>query len=107
MVINQWIALLIEFLGGLAVVIPLIDKLIKTVKEVAAEKNWNKIVKALLDMMVVAQDKFERGADRKEWVMSGIKETATILDYNYDEIAEKKVSDMIDAICLASKKIGE
>lgn len=62
--------LLIEILGGLVVVIPLVIKLIEYVKKSALEKNWNNLIRLLLNLIATAEEKFDNGADRKQWVIA-------------------------------------
>lgn len=106
MEIQVWIELIIEVLTGLAVAIPLVIKLVQMVQIATKEKNWNIIVDMVLKYMVQAEKDFTSGAERKEWVMNAVKEAAIISNYDYDEVAEAKVSDMIDAICRAARKIN-
>lgn len=102
MEISIWIELIIRVLAGLAVIIPVVIELIKKTKSVVEEKNWSKIVNAVLKLMVEAEKQFTEGAAKKAWVMAGVRKVAETIDYNYDTVAEQKVADMIDAICEAS-----
>lgn len=102
MEISMWIELIIRILAGLAVIIPVVIELVKKTKAVAEEKNWSKIVGAVLTLMVEAEKQFTEGAAKKAWVMAGVRKIAETINYNYDAIAEQKVADMIDAICEAS-----
>ena len=62
--------LIIEILAGLMIVIPLVVKLIEYVKKSALEKNWNNLIRLLLNLMATAEEKFDNGADRKQWVIA-------------------------------------
>lgn len=83
-------------LVGLAAVIPLMIALIKYVQKAADDKNWNVIVKMVLDLMVQAEKDYSTGAERKEFVMNQMKVMAQTVDF---EIDWDKVSDLIDALC--------
>lgn len=83
-------------LVGLAVLIPMMIALIKYVKKAAEDKNWNIIVKMVLDLMVQAEHDYSTGAERKEFVMNQMKVMAKTVDF---EIDWDKVSDLIDALC--------
>lgn len=83
-------------LVGLAAVIPLMIALIKYVQKAAEDKNWNVIVKMVLDLMVQAEKDYSTGAERKEFVMNQMKVMAQTVDF---EIDWDKVSDLIDALC--------
>jgi hypothetical protein len=83
-------------LVGLAVLIPMMIALIKYVNKAAEDKNWNVIVKMVLDLMVQAEQDYSTGAERKEFVMNQLKVMAKTVDF---EIDWDKVSDLIDALC--------
>ena len=85
-----------RILVGVAVLIPLVIALIKYVKKAADDKNWNIIVKMVLDLMVQAEQDYSTGAERKEFVMNQLKVMAKTVDF---EIDWDKVSDLIDALC--------
>ena len=55
--------LLIEILGGLEVIIPLVVKLVEYVKKSALEKNWNNLIRLLLNLIATAEEKLDNGAD--------------------------------------------
>lgn len=104
--ILKWIEILISVLAGLAACIPLVIKLVAVVKESAEKSNWNQIVKILIDQMVEAEKNYTEGAAKKAWVMNQMRVLAKSLDYNYTEVEEAKVSEMIDAICAGAKIIN-
>ena len=83
-------------LVGLAAIIPLIAALIKYVTKAADSKNWNIIVKMVLDLMVQAEQDYSTGAEKKAFVMNQIAVLAKSVDF---EIDMNKVSDLIDALC--------
>lgn len=64
--------LIIEILAGLMIVIPLVAKLIEYVKKSTLEKNWNNLIRLLLNLIATAEEKFDNGADRKQWVIAMI-----------------------------------
>ena len=85
-----------QILVGIAVLIPLIVALIKYVTKAAEDKNWNIVVKMVLDLMVQAEKDYSTGAEKKEFVMNQLKVLAGTVDF---EIDWDKVSDLIDALC--------
>ena len=85
-----------QILVGIAVLIPLIAALIKYVTKAAEDKNWNIVVKMVLDLMVQAEKDYSTGAEKKEFVMNQLKVLAGTVDF---EIDWNKVSDLIDALC--------
>lgn len=104
--IRYWIDIIISVLAGISTCIPLVVALYKVFKQVIDEKNWNKVVAVVLDFMVEAEKQFVEGAAKKAWVLAGVRKSAETIGFNYDIESEKKVSDMIDAICEASKIIN-
>ena len=85
----SWVEVVVSILSGLAVCIPLVVKLVQTVKAAVQEKNWPQIVAIALDLMQQAEGLFAEGAN-----------------FPYDDVAAQKVSDMIDAICAAAKVVN-
>lgn len=92
-----------QILVGIAVLIPLIVALIKYVTKAAEDKNWNIVVKIVLDLMVQAEKDYSTGAEKKEFVMNQLKVLAGTVDF---EIDWDKVSDLIDALCDMAHKVN-
>lgn len=95
--------LIIEILAGLAVVIPLVIKLIEYVKKSAMEKNWNNLIRLLMNLMATAEEKFDNGADRKQWVIAMVQASANTINY---PITEKELGDLIDNLIALTKKVN-
>ena len=102
----SWVDIVVSIMSGLAVCIPLVVKLVNVVSTYVKEKNWSQIVAIVLDLMKQAETLFAEGAARKAWVMAGVESAAKSINYNYDEVAKQKVSDMIDAICATAKIVN-
>ena len=100
---NYWIQIAISILSGIAVAIPLIIKLVNVVKDSVKEKNWNLLMKMTMDYMTEAEKNIASGAERKEWVMSMVIASAANINYPMTDDDVKKIEDLIDAICDASK----
>ena len=100
---NYWIRIAISILSGIAVAIPLIIKLVNVVKDSVKEKNWNLLMKMTMDYMTEAEKNIASGAERKEWVMSMVIASAANINYTMTDEDVKKIEDLIDAICDASK----
>jgi hypothetical protein len=90
----------------MAVCIPILVALGNAITECVQQKNWSAIVSFVLDYMAQAENLFEKGADRKAWVMEMLDEVVIQLNYPYDDDARIKVSAMIDDICDASRIIN-
>ena len=93
---EKFVEYLPAILVGLAAIIPLVTALVKYVTRAAEDKNWNIIVKMVLDLMVQAEHDYSSGTERKEFVMNQMKVLAATVDF---EVDWDKVSDLIDALC--------
>ena len=103
---SNWVEIVVSILSGLAVCIPLVVKLVNVVSTYVKEKNWSQIVAIVLDLMKEAETLFSDGATKKAYVMASVESAAKSINYNYDEVAKQKVSDMIDAICATAKIVN-
>ena len=98
-----WMKLLIAILSGLITAIPLVVKLVEYVQKAIKEKNWNELLRMVMNYMETAESKFDNGADRKEWVLAMVKASADTVNYDIDMNA---VSDLIDSLCNMSKTVN-
>lgn len=94
---------LLSNLTAILTIITLIVALVKYVKKAIKEKNWSKVIDLVVKYMKEAEEKFDNGADRKEWVLAMIKVSSETIkfDINYDE-----VSALIDDLCSMSKVVN-
>ena len=99
----EWYEILISILSGLAATIPLVVKLVSYVEKAIKEKNWSVLLNMLMGFMQEAEDKFETGADKKEWVMGMIKSSANTIQYDADF---DQISALIDSLCGMAKKVN-
>lgn len=99
----EWVKLALAIISGLATAIPLVIKLVEYVQKATKEKNWNKMLELVIDLMEEAETKFAEGADRKEWVLAMVKASADTINYDVDIEA---VSVMIDSLCDMSKVVN-
>ena len=95
--------LIIEILAGLMIVIPLVVKLIEYVKKSVLEKNWNNLIHLLLNLIASAEEKFDNGADRKQWVIAMVQASANTINY---PISEQELSKLIDNLVELTKKVN-
>ena len=102
----SWVDIVVSIMSGLAVCIPLVVKLVNVVSTYVKEKNWSQIEAIVLDFMKEAETLFSDGATKKAYVMASVESAAKSINYNYDEVAKQKVSDMIDAICATAKIVN-
>lgn len=99
----DWINCAISILSGLAVAIPLVIKLVEYVQKSIKEKNWNKLLELVMNLMKEAESKFDTGATRKEWVIAMVKSSAESINYDVDIEA---VGELIDSLCDMSKVVN-
>lgn len=100
---EKWIDLIVAVLYCAAVVIPLVYELVKYVKMAIKEKNWALVISKVMGLMATAEKMFNEGAERKEWVLAMLKESADTINYDIDYAV---ISDMIDQLCKMSKKVN-
>ena len=99
----EWVDYIVSILSGLAVCIPLAVKLVQYVKKAVREKNWGELLRLVMGYMDEAEERFEAGADKKEWVMAMIDASAGAINYDIDKQA---VSELIDSLCGLSKRVN-
>ena len=99
----DWVGLVVSILSGLAAAIPLVIQLVNYVQKAVKEKNWNKMLEMVMDLMETAEGMFESGADRKEWVIAMVKGSADTINYDIDIEA---ISALIDSLCDMSKVVN-
>lgn len=92
---EQIVSLIVAILSGLAACIPLAIKLVQYVQKAAQEKNWAALLGLLVDLMEQAEQKFNDGATRKEWVMAMVQTSAEYINYPIDTEA---LSQLIDSL---------
>ena len=100
---TQWIELSLSILSGLLVCIPLVIKLVEYVKKAYTEKNWQSILELVMSYMVIAEKKYEKGEDKKAYVLAMIQASSITVEYDVDM---EVISAMIDNLCKMSKSIN-
>lgn len=99
----EWMNYAVSILSGLAVAIPLVVKLVEYVKKTVKERNWNQLLKLVMNLMAEAEKKFETGAEKKEWVIAMIKASADSINYDIDTDA---IGELIDSLCDMTKAVN-
>ena len=95
--------LVLQILTSLIALIPLVVALVKYVKKATKEKNWNNLIKLVLSLCATAEDKFNNGADRKEWVVAMVKASASTVNYDVDET---ELRQLIDDLISLTKEVN-
>ena len=101
--IDQIIQIIVSILTGLAACIPLAIKLAQYVQKAAQEKNWGAFLGLAVDLIQEAEQKFNDGATRKEWVMAMVQASAEYINYPVDSDA---LSNLIDSLVGMSKTVN-
>lgn len=99
----EWMRLAVSVLAGMATAIPLAIKLVEYVQKAMKEKNWNRVLDMVMKYMEAAEDKFNNGADRKEWVLAMVMASSETVNYDIDMDV---ISKLIDDLCNMSKKVN-
>lgn len=99
----EWHEILISILTGLAATIPLVIKLVEYVQKAIKEKNWNRLLALVMNLMAEAEEQFDNGADRKAWVLSMVEASADTINYDVDL---NQVAELIDSLCAMSKVVN-
>lgn len=99
----EWYEILISILSGLAATIPLVVLLVRYVEAAVKEKNWGKVLDLVIDLMEQAEVQFDKGSDKKEWVLSMIEASASSLNYDIDL---EQIGRLIDALCAMTKVVN-
>ena len=99
--VNIWVGIITAILTGLATCIPLVIKLVQTIKDAVKSKNWTPLMQLILKLMAEAEDNFSTGAEKKTYVIDSIKALESSLNYDVDIDA---VGAMVDAIVAATKR---
>lgn len=100
---NQWIELIIAIVSGLAACIPLVVKLVEYVEKAAKAKNWNNLLKLIMELMETAEKQYENGADKKQYVLEMVQTSAEFINYDIDI---DTVGKLIDSLCDMSKVVN-
>lgn len=103
MELETYIGYIVAILSGIATAIPLVIHLVKYIKQAVREKNWNALLTLVMDLMKQAEEKFDNGADRKEWVLGMIESLQDSINYEIDMV---QISNLIDSLCALTKKVN-
>lgn len=97
----DWLEYVLSIFPGLAAslvaIITLTVKLIEYVQKAIKEKNWGEVLKLVMGYMEAAEEKFETGAEKKEWVLAMVKASADTVNYDIDmDVISKLIDDLCD-----------
>ena len=99
----EWYEIVISILSGLAVTIPLVVKLVEYVKKVVQEQKWGNLLSLVMRLMAEAEEKFDNGATKKQWVIDMVAASGDVVDYKIDA---EQLGNLIDSLCALTKKVN-
>lgn len=99
----EWAKLILSNLTGIAAIIALMISMAKYVRQILKDKNWPEIVMMVSGYMEQAEDMFDNGASRKEWVMAMVKASPEAVKYG---INMADIDKLIDDLCRMSKTVN-
>lgn len=97
------IAIVVNVILAVGIATPLVIALVKYVRQSIQEKNWNNLVKLVLELIFTAEEKFETGAERKEWVISMVRVAENQINFDIDE---EMLGNLIDDLVDLTKKVN-
>lgn len=97
------ITIVFNVILAIGIATPLVIALVKYVRQSIREKNWNNLVKLVLELISTAEEKFETGAERKEWVISMVRAVENQINFDIDE---ETLSNLIDDLVNLTKKVN-
>lgn len=97
------ITIVFNVILAIGIATPLVIALVKYVRQSIQEKNWNNLVKLVLELISTAEEKFETGAERKEWVISMVRTVENQINFDIDE---ETLSNLIDDLVNLTKKVN-
>ena len=103
----ELVKLIVSILSGLAVVIPLVAKLVTITTSYVKEKNWNQIIVMVTEYMATAETMFKFGSEKKAWVLEMLKTSAKVSNFDLTDENLLKISELIDQMCTLSKQINK
>lgn len=99
----EWARLILSNLTGIAAIIALMFSMVQYVRQIIKDKNWPEIVKMVSDYMEQAEDMFDNGASKKDWVMAMVKASPEAVKYG---INMADIDNLVDNLCKMSKKVN-
>lgn len=92
------ITAIVGLIGTVVALIPTAIKLAKSLKEIAKNKDWKKIMIAIKEAVVTAEASGKSGVEKKTMVIETIKTFCMECDVILDEDLLNQVSDYIDTL---------
>ena len=90
-------------LAGIATAVPLALQLVRYAKMAVEEKNWTKLLAIVLDLMKSAEEIYDSGAQRRDYVVAAVMQLGDKIGYKMDE---NELGKLIDDLCAMSKTVN-
>lgn len=100
------IVLVAEILLGVAIMIPLVKKLVEVSKQNIEQKNWYYFLDLVLKDMEYAQDAYQDGKVRRNMVLKLIEANADAANYPLTESEKTQLVSMIDSLVDMANIVG-
>lgn len=100
------IVLVAEILLGIAIMIPLVKKLVEVSKQNIEQKNWYYFLDLVLKDMEYAQDAYQDGKVRRDMVLKLIEVNADAANYPLTESEKNQLASMIDSLVDMANIVG-
>lgn len=99
----EWAKLILSNLTGIAAIIALMISMAQYVRQIIKDKNWPEVVRMVSGYMEQAEDMFDNGASRKEWVIAMVKASPEAVKFG---VNMTDIDKMIDDLCKMSKVVN-
>ena len=100
------IVLVAEILLGVAIMIPLVKKMVEVSKQNIEQKNWYYFLDLVLKDMEYAQDAYQDGKVRRDMVLKLIEVNADAANYPLTESEKNQLASMIDSLVDMANIVG-
>lgn len=102
--LNLILSILKDFIAVVPFAVAFVVALVQSVKKAQAEKNWRPLMQIAFGLISTAEEMFDKGADRKEWVMDMMRSAASEVNFNLDD---ESLSLLIDNLVELTKKVNK
>ncbi len=99
----EWYEIILSILSGLTMCVPLVIELVKYIKALYKEKNWDKLVCIVSNFMAEAETLYSDGASKKEYVINSVMAMAKTIGYPIDR---DRLSELIDNLAILTNKVN-
>jgi hypothetical protein len=83
--------------------VPLVITLVKVIRDLYKEKNWDKLVIIVSNFIAEAETLYSDGASKKEYVINSVMAIAKTIGYPVDK---DMLSELVDSLVALSKKVN-